>query len=300
MGALQKFERRLGDLVEGAFAKVFKGQVEPVEVAAALQREAGQSAAIVAAGRTLVHNHYTVELGHSDAARLLPYADALCSEFAAMVREHASESGWSFPGPVEVVLTEVEGLDTGIFRVRSKVTTPAVPPTPPSAGVAAEHPARPVVRGATSGAAGTSDVAAGGRAGQPSRRAGNPRLVLGQGGAALVGTAAADDAAETVVDLIGSVTVIGRGTDVDLQLHDNGISRRHAEVRVEGEHLVLVDLGSTNGSTVNGQQVDRHPLRDGDRIELGRTTLLFHRDAEADQPRPESEARDGFDRVDGA
>ena len=100
MGALQKFERRLGDLVEGAFAKVFKGQVEPVEVAAALQREAGQSAAIVGPGRTLVHNAYMVELGHSDATRLMPYADALQAEFAAMVREHAEESGWSFPGPV--------------------------------------------------------------------------------------------------------------------------------------------------------------------------------------------------------
>ncbi|MGZ6792080.1 MAG: DUF3662 domain-containing protein, partial [Mycobacteriales bacterium] len=73
MGVLQRFERRLEGLVEGAFAKAFGGWVEPVEVAAALTREAEDKKAIVAAGRVLVPNAYTVELGPSDADRLREY-----------------------------------------------------------------------------------------------------------------------------------------------------------------------------------------------------------------------------------
>ena len=67
MGVLQRFERRLEGLVEGAFARAFGGAVQPVEVAAALQREAADKKAIVGQGRVLVPNEYVVELGSSDA-----------------------------------------------------------------------------------------------------------------------------------------------------------------------------------------------------------------------------------------
>lgn len=279
MGALQKFEKRLGEIVEGAFARVFKGQVEPVEVAAALQREAAASAAIVGPGRTLVHNRFTVDLGSSDAARLLPYSASLCAEFAAMVREHAEESGWSFPGPVEVHLVESSALDTGVFRVRSEVAVPASSPV-------GDHPALPDVPRPSA------------HPGVGPARPGRPRLVIATGGEVMTGSPLADG--DTVVDLVGSVTVLGRGTDVDLRLADTGISRRHAEIRTEGEHLVVVDLASTNGTTVNGQPVDRQRLHDGDRIEVGRTVLTFRRDTDEAAPRRDSDARDGFDRVDGA
>ncbi|MGZ6791984.1 MAG: DUF3662 domain-containing protein, partial [Mycobacteriales bacterium] len=73
MGVLQRFERRLEGLVECAFSKAFGCCVEPVEVAAALTREAEDKKAIVAAGRVLVPNAYTVELGPSDADRLREY-----------------------------------------------------------------------------------------------------------------------------------------------------------------------------------------------------------------------------------
>ena len=66
MGVLQRFERRLEGLVEGAFARVFGGVVQPVEVAAALQREAADKKQIVGQGRVLVPNHFVVELSASD------------------------------------------------------------------------------------------------------------------------------------------------------------------------------------------------------------------------------------------
>ena len=121
MGVLQRFERRLEDVVEGAFARVFGGAVQPAEVAAALTREGELRKAVVAAGRVLVPNDYVVELGGSDAERLEAYDLPLRRELAAMVAEHATEQGWSFVGPVAVRFERVADLRTGLFRVRSGV-----------------------------------------------------------------------------------------------------------------------------------------------------------------------------------
>ena len=230
MGVLQRFERRLEGLVEGAFAKVFRGGVEPVEVAKALQREAADKKAI-GASRTLVPNDYVVELGGTDHAKLSPYEAPLGAELAAMVREHASERRWSFVGPVRVRLEHHDDLDTGMFRVRSAVTEGDPDPVP----------AAP----ATSG---------------------DPRLRVVSGGE------------KREVHISGDVLTIGRASTVDLRLDDSGVSRQHAEVRREGDDVVLVDLGSTNGSSVNGRVVERVRLSPGDRIELGRTVLVYERD----------------------
>jgi hypothetical protein len=118
---LQRFERRLEGLVEGAFARAFGGVVQPVEVAAALQREAADKKAIVGQGRVLVPNDYVVELGTADAERLGEYDEPLRKELGDMVTEHAKEQGWSFVGPVRVRFESVDDLGTGLFRVRSTV-----------------------------------------------------------------------------------------------------------------------------------------------------------------------------------
>src|SRR5947199_436958 len=122
VGVVQRFERRLGGLVEGAFAKVFKGEVQPVEVAQALQRETDDRRTVVGDGKVLVPNDFVVELGPHDHERLSPWTKALTKELAAMVREHANEQGYSFVGPVTVALEETPDVDTGVFRVRSGVS----------------------------------------------------------------------------------------------------------------------------------------------------------------------------------
>jgi hypothetical protein len=74
---------------------------------------------IVARDRTMVPNTFVVELGHRDHDRLSVYAEALGSELADMVREHATEQHYAFVGPVTVDFELADDLDTGIFRVRS-------------------------------------------------------------------------------------------------------------------------------------------------------------------------------------
>lgn len=260
MGVLQRFERRLEGLVEGTFAKVFKGDVQPVEVAQALQRECDDKRAIVSEGRVLVPNEFIVELSGADHARLAQYAEPLTREFAAMVSEHAAENAYSLLGPVVVTLEEAKDLDTGVFRVRS--------------GVAAGPGAREAVgRSRGSGARNAESVSLPPDGSMP----GAPRLVLG-------GTEKHDRhspegmGSERAYYLTKPVTTIGRGADVDIRLADGLVSRRHAEVRVEDGTCVVVDLGSTNGTLVNDIPVTRRQLIPSDRVKLGDTVLIFDQD----------------------
>jgi pSer/pThr/pTyr-binding forkhead associated (FHA) protein len=87
-----------------------------------------------------------------------------------------------------------------------------------------------------------------------------------------------DGSTQRTYEIVTPLIILGRGTDCDLRLVDPGVSRHHAEIRVEGDEIVLVDLGSTNGTFVNGQPVRRITLTDGTRVTLGRTTLVFRRD----------------------
>jgi hypothetical protein len=259
VGVLQRFERRLGGLVEGAFAKVFKGDVQPVEIASALQRETDDRKTVVGQGKVLVPNDFVVELGQHDHDRLQPWAEPLGAELSAMVREHAAEQRYSFVGPVTVALELMPDVAAGAFRVRSGV----------SAGDLVDG-GRLVV-----GRAGASDVAGAGA--PPGAIPGNPRLVLTTGGKAPAGSPESRGE-EQVLYLTHSVTVLGRAADADLKLNDPGVSRRHAEIRQEGGDFVVVDLGSTNGVRINDAAVSRHPLVPGDRLEIGSTTLVFRRD----------------------
>src|SRR5256885_5901850 len=102
MGVLKKFEQRLEGLVNGTFAKVFKSEVQPVEIAGALQRECDNNATIWNRDRTMVPNDFVVELGPHDYERLNPFASQLSQELSGIVKDYATQQRYSFIGPVEV------------------------------------------------------------------------------------------------------------------------------------------------------------------------------------------------------
>jgi hypothetical protein len=79
------------------------------------------------------------------------------------------------------------------------------------------------------------------------------------------------------IALTKPVTVFGRAKECDVVVADLNVSRRHAEIHVEGGGHWLVDLGSTNGTTVNGKKVKRVQLAAGDRIGIGSSELVFER-----------------------
>src|SRR5205085_9840295 len=76
----------------------------------------------------------------------------------------------------------------------------------------------------------------------------------------------------------GKRAVIGRSRECDIQIADPNASRRHAELRREGDGFSIVDLGSTNGLEVNGRRTQRAKLADGDRVTIGTTELVFHQE----------------------
>src|SRR5262249_23690522 len=77
------------------------------------------------------------------------------------------------------------------------------------------------------------------------------------------------------VPLTADRAVIGRSRECDVRLADSNVSRRHAEVRHEDGAYWIVDLGSTNGTELNGKRIERAKLSDGDRITLGSTDVVF-------------------------
>jgi hypothetical protein len=236
-------------MVEGAFARAFKSELQPVEVASAVQREMDDRAAIVAQGRTLVPNDFVVELADSDFERLEVYADSLGIELATLAREYAREQGYSFVGPVQMRFEGVPDLTTGTFRIRSGVIRGTTVEDGEIRRPASDLP-RP-----------------------PGNFSGKPRLLVSSP------DRGPDGSTQRTFDLTAPITILGRGTDCDLRLVDPGVSRHHAELRVEDGEVVLVDLGSTNGTFVNGQPIRRVTLADGTQVTLGRTTLVFRRDS---------------------
>ena len=112
MGVLDRFEKGVERAVSGVFAKAFKSEVQPVELASALRREADNSAAVVGRDRTLVPNAYLIALGTTDFERLSAWEDTLADELTEAVTAHARQQRYAFVGPVTVTLEEDEDLDT--------------------------------------------------------------------------------------------------------------------------------------------------------------------------------------------
>ena len=281
MSLAQRFERRLEGLVGGAFARVFKGQVEPVEIGTALQREAADKRNVMGNGRVLSPNRYRVTLSASDYERLVPWENQLTTSLAELVQEYLDENRWETIGDIEVFLARDDELHTGVFGVASRMESaapprrrpydsmslPVVPGSPPG-----EYPHGPTV------AAGHAPAMAGGAPPPPHVGQGYPlqpppqrEQQRGNATAMLI-----VDQTNRRFDLRPGSNIIGRGTDSDLQLLDQGISRRHLDVQFDGHYATAYDLGSTNGTTVNGHEISSQVLRHGDVIRVGHTRIVFH------------------------
>jgi hypothetical protein len=120
VNGLQRFEQRLEQLVSGVFAKAFRSAVQPVEIAAALQRELDNNTQILSRDRRLVPNDFHVELSATDLDRLSAYDVAMERELVDQLQDHADAQGYVFTGPVRIGFEAAEDLTTGRFRIRSR------------------------------------------------------------------------------------------------------------------------------------------------------------------------------------
>jgi hypothetical protein len=250
MGVLQRFEHRLEGLVTGAFARAFRSAVQPVELAAALQREVDNSAQILSRERRLVPNDFTIELSPADNERLSPYGASLSTELKELLREHADQQRYTFAGPISVAFVENDELSTGRFRVASKAMAQVTP-------VEGQRMTDTAVRRAP--------------------------VIL--------------ELNDMRHPLDPPGVVIGRGSEADLRVSDPGVSRRHVEIRVRPDDddvvVTVVDLGSTNGTRVNGKRIQHATLDDGAQIEIGSTKMTLRSPRRGGSgPAPSGSAKD--------
>ena len=126
MGGLQRFEQRLESMISGAFARAFRSAVQPVEIAAALQRECDNNTQILSRQRRMVPNDFYVELSQPDMDRLSPYDSALVKELSLQLQEHAERQSYVFAGPVTIAFDTADDLTIGRFRVRSQAHTSVI------------------------------------------------------------------------------------------------------------------------------------------------------------------------------
>lgn len=271
MGVLKRFEQRLEGLVNGTFAKVFKSEVQPVEIAGALQRECDNNATIWNRERTVVPNDFIVELSTGDYDRLSPYSGQLGDELAGLVRDYAKQQRYSFMGPIKVHLEKADDLDTGLYRVRSR-TLASSTSQPGGAQGPGQAPQSPQQGGYGYPPVAAPPMPSAPPPGGPAARRGGPGA--GPGAGAPGTTRRWIEINGTRHQISRPTLVLGRSTEADVRIDDPGVSRRHCEIRT-GTPPTIQDLGSTNGIVVDGQHTTRATLRDGSRIVVGSTTIIY-------------------------
>ncbi|WP_285727942.1 FhaA domain-containing protein [Psychromicrobium xiongbiense] len=255
MGLLDNVERGLEKAVRGAFSRGSRSQVQPVEIASRIRREMDDKTMRFDAERTFAPNVFDTLLGPNDFERAKTWGAALAEELCDVVIRHARSQGYTLQGPVRVSFTRDAALKPGEMRVISSIE-------------------RSDARGATasqaSAAYASPNPAAPRPAPAPVQRAPQaPRLP--------------QRPPQPVLDIDGqryslnaSSVVLGRSSDADILVDDTGVSRRHVEIRSQGGASTAIDLGSTNGSFVDGRKIDGSaPLHDGSTISIGRATMVF-------------------------
>ncbi|MEU9356631.1 DUF3662 and FHA domain-containing protein [Streptomyces sp. NPDC048301] len=280
MGVMKRFEQRLEGLVNGTFAKVFKSEVQPVEIAGALQRECDNNATIWNRERTVVPNDFIVELSTPDYERLSPYSGQLGDELSGLVRDYAKQQRYTFMGPIKVHLEKADDLDTGLYRVRSRTLASSSSQQQGQQGGPAPHaqPNRPGPQGQGGYGYPPSSAPPMPQAPPGSGRPGGPssdwRPPSASGSAPNAQVRRWIEINGTRHQISRPTLVMGRSTDADVRIDDPGVSRRHCEIRT-GTPSTIQDLGSTNGIVVDGQHTTRATLRDGSRIVVGSTTIVY-------------------------
>jgi hypothetical protein len=248
VSVLRNLEAKLEGLVEGAFSRAFRSQVQPVEIARKLAKEM-EDAKSVSLSRTYVPNQFWVYLSPEDHERFQNFEDGLKKELSDYLLEHARSHGLALVTRPTVELETDDRLSLGEFGIQAKLVRPA------EAGADAE---------AVEGEFGHTMV----YSTTGARRVESPRHTSR---ALLVG-----DDKRTVVS--GDPFVIGRSRECDMVLDDPNVSRRHAELRREDGGWAVHDLGSTNGIKVNGRRSPGARLQPGDEITLGLSRLTFEQE----------------------
>lgn len=253
MTVLRNIEQKIEALFEGVFGRAFRTNVQPVELARKLAKEMDDHR-MVSVSRVYAPNEYSVYLSPGDREQFDSYEESLQSELQEYLAEHARRESYVLLSSPKVLMNTDSDLEVGEFGIATRMVQPEpgqgppeALPDPPAGATMVYKPESPPTQAATP-------------------------IELG-----VVPEVVSLDENGTKHEIDKASVVIGRSKECDIRLADPNVSRRHAELRQEGTAYWILDLGSTNGVTVNGRKQQRTKLEHEDRITVGSTDLVFRR-----------------------
>jgi hypothetical protein len=250
---LRQIEQKIESLFEGAFGRAFRRNVQPVELARKLAKEMDDYK-MVSVSQVYAPNEYVIYLSPDDREQFESYEPSLVKELEQYLGEHSRREGYVLLSKPQISFETDADLEVGLFGIANRMIqreSPDQEPEPaPEPGETRIYRATP----AETEAASVQDLGL--------EEAGPPPTLTING---------------KPHELQKQSVLIGRSKDCDIRISDPNVSRRHAEIRQEGSAYWIVDLGSTNGISVNGHALKRAKLDDEDRITLGSTELVFKR-----------------------
>ena len=265
MDRLAKLDSSLQRGLDNSMAALFGGKVVPEEIEELVKQEAQDSLVVTDKDEYVAPNVYAVGVSSKDLENLSQNRD-LPVDLADQLMRYVRNKQWFLDGPVVVRIAEESGLRTGQLRVSSYIDTmPDV--VSGFDAIVAEPKKRKASRSQLK-----EDAMS-----EPTTE--TPQ----QAGESTVSLLLQDGSSRTYLVHEGS-NILGRSNDSDFRLPDTGVSRQHAEITWDGQVAVLVDLQSTNGTTVNDEPVENWMLADGDVITLGHSNIEVRIVGSQDQP----------------
>ncbi len=239
MSALSRFEQFMENMVEGSVARFFRSPVQPAEIAKRLER-AMESHQTIGVRRVIVPNVYRAYLNPKDFSAFQPMLTDIEREMATYLSELAGERDFTMLEHPRVQLVEDPAVPSHTIQVVAETV------------------------GVQEGRAESTQVMSAAAHLQAPQQTTHHALLLLQ----------TTDGPHPIP--IESTTVtLGRGLNNDVILDDTRVSRHHAQLRYKNRRFWLTDLGSTNGTCVNDEQISEVALRDGDTISLGGLLITF-------------------------
>lgn len=285
-----KFFDKLGKLEQGigrtvGLSKGF-GTFAKADVANRVRIMMDDESYVDGSGRTMAPNVYTLRFAPVDFPRVREWGNPFAVELCDLAISHARAQGYTLIGAVRVTFNVLDSLSEGEFEVVATFepfSVPEAPASPSLRGAANYAPVRPPRESSlptriTKPAAQPTPPVQSAQPIQPApQQAPAPRLNMPV-------PSPAAGAPRFFLEIEGRMHpvdrlpfVLGRGSDADFRLDDKGVSRRHLQLSMQGGAVVASDMGSTNGTLINGVPL-RAPvvLANGSLLRMGNTRIIFH------------------------
>ena len=262
MGFLKHIEKRMESLVEGVFGRAFRRQIHPVEIAKGLTKQMDEGR-MVSISRTYAPNDFTVHLSKEDTESIRAYQASLNDELIQYASTHAENKNYHLMTPPRIRFETEDTLRFGEFGVTAKLTGGD---GPREKGAPQDTSGQTRIFRTEESSGGEIDQGTATISADEARRHGLAReiveVVLGDEKHQLEGR---------------GPWSVGRSQENDIVIHDPNVSRRHARISRADSGFVVEDLGSTNGTMLDGAPIDRERIEGGDELTFGQSTARFVR-----------------------